>query len=148
MLELKYNYQMFNARILKFVFCMAFWIGISNLIFGSKYTWIEFIIFICGIYGINKLVFERGMISRPGKITMKDDEFIFTFSKYEKRIKKDMIKDISYDEYGTSKLRIAVLTIKCSGKNLKIYFEDLNKKNNEIYVSIFERLKNEVEHLQ
>lgn len=56
-----------------------------------------------------------------------------------------MINDISYDEYGTQKLKIAVLTIKCKKKNFKIYFEDINEKNNEIYLSIYERLKKECE---
>lgn len=88
MVELKYNYQMFNARILRFIICLLLWLGISNKIFESHYTWINLIIFICGIYIINVVLLERGMISRPAKIIIKDDEFIFMFSKKNKKIKK------------------------------------------------------------
>lgn len=142
--EIKYHYQLFNARILFFVFLNCLWLIISNLLFAGKWTAFSYLIFGGGLLAIDFIIFPRltNLFKREGKIMLSENELIFKFVKNEKKIKIDNVIHVTYNNMKTMNVKFGLLTIELKeGKDIKIYFEDINNDNEKFYSEIYTKIK-------
>ena len=143
--EINYKYQLFNARILFFVLINCLWLVINNFFFVGEWTLLSYLFFGIGLLTIDYIIFPRliYIFKRDGKIILTENEIIFRNLKTEKKIKLQNINYITYYTMSTMNVKFGVLTIGLKErKDIKIFFEDINNDNEEFYISIYKRIKN------
>lgn len=143
--EINYKYQLFNARILFFVLINCLWLVINNFLFVGEWTLLSYLFFGIGLLTIDYIIFPCliYIFKRDGKIILTENEIIFRNLKTEKKIKLQNIDYITYNTMSTMNVKFGVLTIGLKErKDIKVFFEDINNDNEEFYISIYKRIKN------
>lgn len=66
----------------------------------------------------------------------------YKFVKNEKKIKIDNVIHVTYNNMKTMNVKFGLLTIELKeGKDIKIYFEDINNDNEKFYSEIYTKIK-------
>lgn len=142
--EIEYHYQLFNARILFFVFLNCLWLILTNLLFAGNWTIISYLVFGIGLLAIDFIIFPRltNLFRRAGRIQLSENELVFKFVHNEKQIKTDTVTHVIYNTMTTMNVTFGVLIVELTeGKDLKIYFEDINNENKAFYSGIYQKIK-------
>jgi hypothetical protein len=58
-MQIEMKYQLFNARILFFVFLTCFWLLLYNVVFCNEKTLGTTILFFGGLFLIDKFIYQR-----------------------------------------------------------------------------------------
>ena len=128
-----------------FVFLNCLWLILTNLLFVGNWTLISYLVLGIGLLAIDFIIFPRltNLFIRTGSIQLSENELVFKFVHNEKQIKTDTVTHVTYNTMTTMNVTFGVLAVELKeGKDLKIYFEDINNKNKIFYSGIYQKIKN------
>lgn len=134
-MQVEMKYQLFNLRILFFVFLTCFWLFIYNYVLFSEKTAGTTMLFLGGLIFIDEYIFKRTgrIFFRKGSVVLERKELKFVLNGREKIIQRNSIQKIEKNKYKTMGVVFLAITVFYDNKKFKLYFEDVNEKNAAFY---------------
>lgn len=141
-MQTQIKYQLFNARILFFVFLNVFWLVVYNIVFDGRETLGTTILFFSGLLFIDAVIFPKtgNWFYRKGTIVVDEEELRFILMRKTKAFKRSGIRKLERNEFKKRTMEIWAITVCCAKRKYRLYLEDITEGNKAVYDKVLNEL--------